>query len=309
MNAILRHLVVLPIVVPLLAGAALFFVAEAQRAVRVSLALLSTLAQLAVAVSLLYLTSDSAPYIWPEGVGVYAIGGWPAPFGIVLVADRLSAVMLTLQGVLGVSVLTYSIARWDRPGQPFHSLLQFLSMGVNGAFLTGDLFNLFVFVEILLAASYGLALRGVGATRVGTGLHYLVVNIMASVLFLIGVSMIYGVAGTLTELGFDYRNDGHCGAGAPRFNVYTTAGTYFFFGCAYGVHTPVPGTTDWTRVRFLDADAFPADGVTPFPGFGTAVVIGIDIVFDEGTDVGPGFAMLDNIDVNGMLIGKPGNAK
>jgi multicomponent K+:H+ antiporter subunit D len=105
--------------------------------------------------------------------------------------------MLTLQAVLGVAVLVYSIARWDRPGQPFHSLLQFLSMGVNGAFLTGDLFNLFVFVEILLAASYGLALRGVGPTRVGMGLHYLVVNIMASLLFLIGVAMIYGVAGTL----------------------------------------------------------------------------------------------------------------
>jgi multicomponent K+:H+ antiporter subunit D len=105
--------------------------------------------------------------------------------------------MLTLQAVLGVAVLTYSIARYDRPGQPFHSLLQFLSMGVNGAFLTGDLFNLFVFVEILLAASYGLALRGVGATRVGMGLHYLVVNIMASLLFLVGVAMIYGVAGTL----------------------------------------------------------------------------------------------------------------
>jgi hypothetical protein len=124
-----------------------------------------------------------------------------------------------------------------------------------------------------------------------------------------GGATIDGVEGiTLTELGFDYRNDGHCGAGAPRFNVYTTAGTYFFFGCAYGVHTPIAGT-DWTRVRFGNADAFPADGVTAFPGFGTAVVTGIDLVFDEGTDVGPGFAMLDNIDVNGTLMGKPGNAK
>jgi hypothetical protein len=114
---------------------------------------------------------------------------------------------------------------------------------------------------------------------------------------------------TLTELGFDYRNDGHCGAGAPRFNVYTTAGTYFFFGCAYGVHTPVPGHADWTRVRFGNADAFPADGVTAFPGFGTAVVTGIDVVFDEGTDQGVGYVMLDNIDVNGTLVGKPGNAK
>jgi multicomponent K+:H+ antiporter subunit D len=197
MNALLEHLVALPIVVPLLAGAAMLLLTESQRAARIGLALASSSLQLATAVALLYLTSDAASFIWQDGIGVYSLGSWPAPFGIVLVADRLSAVMLTLQAVLGVSVLTYSIARWDRPGQPFHSLLQFLSMGVNGAFLTGDLFNLFVFVEILLAASYGLALRGVGATRVGMGLHYLVVNIMASLLFLIGVAMIYGVAGTL----------------------------------------------------------------------------------------------------------------
>jgi hypothetical protein len=116
-------------------------------------------------------------------------------------------------------------------------------------------------------------------------------------------------SGVLSELGFDYRNDGHCGAGAPRFNVYTTAGTYFFFGCAYGVHTPSTENASWTRVRFGNGDAFPADGVTPWPGFGSVQVTGIDIVFDEGTDVGPGFAYLDNIDVNGILVGKPGNAR
>jgi multicomponent K+:H+ antiporter subunit D len=163
----------------------------------VTLALVSVVLQLAVALFLLYLTSDAAPFIWANGIGVYTLGGWPAPFGIVLVADRVSAVMLSLEAVLALAVLLYSVARWDRPGQPFHSLLQFLMMGLNGAFLTGDLFNLFVFVEILLAASYGLVLRGTGATRVGMGLHYLVVNIVASVLFLIGVAMIYGVAGTL----------------------------------------------------------------------------------------------------------------
>lgn len=197
MNALLEHLVALPIVVPLLAGAAMLLLTEAQRTARVGIAFLSGALQLTAAVVLLYLTSDAAPFIWQDGIGVYSLGGWHAPFGIVLVADRLSAVMLTLEAVLGLAVLTYSIARWDKPGQPFHTLLQFLMMGLNGAFLTGDLFNLFVFVEILLAASYGLMLRGAGATRVGAGLHYLVVNIVASLLFLIGVAMIYGVAGTL----------------------------------------------------------------------------------------------------------------
>jgi multicomponent K+:H+ antiporter subunit D len=197
LTALLEHLVALPILVPLVTGAAMLFLTESKRAARVTLSLVSATLQLAAALVLLYLTSDAAPFIWPDGIGVYRLGGWPAPFGIVLVADRLAAVMLTLQGVLGLTVLIYTIARWDRPGQPFHTLLQVLMMGVNGAFLTGDLFNLFVFVEILLAASYGLMLRGLGAIRVGMGLHYLVVNIVASVLFLIGVAMIYGVAGTL----------------------------------------------------------------------------------------------------------------
>jgi multicomponent K+:H+ antiporter subunit D len=196
-NAILRHLVVLPIAIPLITGALLFFLAEARRTARVTLATISMLSQLAVAVALLHLTSDAAAYIWQEGVGVYAIGGWPAPFGIVLVVDRLTAVMLTLGAVVSLSTLIYSVARWDRPGQPFHSLFQFLTMGLNGAFLTGDLFNLFVFFEILLAASYGLLLRGAGGPRVKSGLHYITVNLAASLLFLIGVALIYGMAGTL----------------------------------------------------------------------------------------------------------------
>lgn len=197
MTELVNHLPVLPIIVPLAAAALMLFLDESQRFARITIALGSLVVQLAVAVTMLYQTSEAAGRIWTEGVGVYAIGGWPAPFGIVLVVDRLSAMMLTLVATVSLSALVYSIAHWDRPGQPFHPLFQFLVMGQNGAFLTGDLFSLFVFFEILLAASYGLVLRGTGLTRVRTGLHYIAVNLAASFLFLIGVALIYGTAGTL----------------------------------------------------------------------------------------------------------------
>jgi multicomponent K+:H+ antiporter subunit D len=105
--------------------------------------------------------------------------------------------MVLLTSILGLAALCFSLARWHKVGSHFHTLFQLLLMGLNGAFLTGDLFNLFVFFEVLLAASYGLVLHGTGATRVKAGLHYIAVNLAASSLFLIGVSMIYGVTGTL----------------------------------------------------------------------------------------------------------------
>jgi multicomponent K+:H+ antiporter subunit D len=193
----LRHLPSLPIVVPLIAGATMIFFAEQRRRPRIVLALTSITLQLVAAVTLLYLTTDRVPDIWPEGIGAYTIGGWAAPFGIVLVVDRLSALMITLNALLALPVIVYSFARWDRVGVHYHALLQFLLVGLNGAFLTGDLFNLFVFFEILLAASYALLLHGGGTQRVKSALHFIVVNLAASFTFLIGVAMIYGVVGTL----------------------------------------------------------------------------------------------------------------
>jgi multicomponent K+:H+ antiporter subunit D len=123
---------------------------------------------------------------------------WKAPFGIVLVADRLSALMLVLAGVVSLCAALYAEAAWARASVYFHPLFQIQLMGLNGAFLTGDLFNLFVFFEVLLAASYGLQLHGSGWPRVRSGLHYIAVNLVASSLFLIGVAMLYGVTGTLS---------------------------------------------------------------------------------------------------------------
>jgi multicomponent K+:H+ antiporter subunit D len=128
---------------------------------------------------------------------VYPLGGWQAPFGIVLVLDRLSAMMLALTWTIAVPVLWYATAKWDTRGRHFHALFHFQLMGLSGAFVTGDLFNLFVFFEILLIASYVLLVHGQGAERFKAGIHYVVLNLAASALFLIGLAIIYGLTGTL----------------------------------------------------------------------------------------------------------------
>ncbi len=191
MSAWTDHLVIAPILVPMLAGAAMILAGDRRRRTVVVMGFTSTVLLLAFAA--LLLGTAGAPE-----VRIYRLGDWPAMFGIVLVQDRLSSLMLALVAVLGLAAFVSSLARWDRAGAHFHPLLQFQLMGLNGAFLTGDLFNLFVFFEVMLAASYGLALHGSGTARVRAGLHYIVINLVASLLFLIGVSVIYGISGTLS---------------------------------------------------------------------------------------------------------------
>ena len=183
-------LIVAPILIPLIAGAIFLFLGERRHVLKSAINIASTATVLALAIVLMHLTAE-------RPVTVTLIGNWQAPFGIVLVADRLSALMLVLTGILAFATLTFSLARWHSAGAHFHSLFQFLLMGLNGAFLTGDVFNLFVFFEVMLAASYGLVLHASNRARVGAGLHYIAVNLAASLLFLIGVSLIYGVTGTL----------------------------------------------------------------------------------------------------------------
>ncbi len=200
-KAAMPHLIVAPIVLPLAAAALMLFASERRRRLRASLNVLSCGAALAVAVALLLVVDERGA----AAVGVYLPANWPAPFGIVLALDRLSAMMLVVTGVIAFAAVVYSVARWDRAGVNFHPLFQLQLMGVNGAFLTVDVFNLFVFFEILLAASYGLLLHGSGAVRVRAGLHYIAVNLFASSLFLVGVAVLYGAAGTLNLADFAAR--------------------------------------------------------------------------------------------------------
>jgi len=186
------HLPVLPVLLPLFVGAVLLFFDERRRAFKSICSLGSTVLLILVAIVLIAHTKQIAPL-----ADVYRLGNWPAPFAIVLVADRLSAILLLLCAVLGLAALVFAQAHHYKAGPHFHSMMQFLLAGINGAFLTGDLFNLFVFFEVMLSASYALALHGTGVTRVRAGLHYVVINLVASAFFLIGVAMIYGVTGTL----------------------------------------------------------------------------------------------------------------
>ena len=181
---------ILPVAVPAMTAALLVLALRhslnAQRVVSV----IATIAQLAIAVGLFSLASDGEPR-------AYFLGNWPAPFGIVLVLDRLAAVMLLLTAALATGVVIASLGKWDRRGRHFHALFQFQLLGVNGAFLTGDLFNLFVFFEVLLIASYGLMLHGGGAPRLKAGFHYIAINLIGSTVFLFAVGTLYAVTGTL----------------------------------------------------------------------------------------------------------------
>jgi len=174
-----RHLLILPVLLPLVTGATLLLIDETRRTLKALINVASTALLLFVTLALMHI-ADAVP---TDGAALslsYAIGGWPAPFAIVLVLDRLAALMLVLTSVLALAALTFSMARWHRAGPHFHTLFQFLLMGLGGAFLTGDLFNLFVFFEIVLAASYGLLLHGGGVFRVRSGLHYIAINLAAS---------------------------------------------------------------------------------------------------------------------------------
>jgi len=185
------HLVILPIVLPLLAGAGLLLIDERRHTLKATLAHTAVGALLLVAMQMVRVAGTTGL------VTTYRLGAWDLPFGIVLVHDRLSALMVLLTAILALATLTFAIARWHRAGPHFHSILLFLLVGLNGAFLTGDLFNLFVFLEVLLAASYGLVLHGSGILRVRAGLHYIAINVAGAALLLIGISLLYGVTGTL----------------------------------------------------------------------------------------------------------------
>ena len=186
----MNHWIMMPLLLPLAAGMLNLLLIKSGPGPQRLVSLIAVGGLLPMAILLFRLADSGA-------IGVYQLGNWPAPFGITLVLDRLSALLLLVTAVLSWPVLLYATGGDDRRGQNFHVLFPLQVFGINGAFLTGDLFNLFVFFEILLIASYSLAVYSGGPERIRAGLHYVVLNLIGSSLFLVAIGTLYAVTGTL----------------------------------------------------------------------------------------------------------------
>ena len=240
----MTHGVILPILLPLLTAMLLVLQQETGRAGggRQRRRQASVVAMLLFVANAVWLVARAAAAPAPE---VYRVGALPGPFGIVLVLDRLSALMVLLTGLVALGSLLYGIAQGsDRRAHYFHVLFQLQVAGLAGAFLTGDLFNLFVFFEVLLIASYCLLVYGGTVPRVRAGLHYVVLNLVGSSLFLIAVGTLYGVTGTLNmaELAVRIGALGPADAGLARAAALLLLVVFALKAAVVPLHFWLPGT-------------------------------------------------------------------
>ncbi|CCE75010.1 Na+/H+ antiporter subunit D [Clavibacter nebraskensis] len=198
-------LIPLVVLVPLL-GAAAALVAARQRRLQVAVSVLALLAVVVISGVLLVLVDQ-------QGGQSVEVGGWAAPFGIVLVVDRLSALMLLISSIVLLAVLMFSIGQGledgdgETPVSIYNPTYLILAAGVFNAFVAGDLFNLYVGFEILLVASYVLLTLGGTEARIRAGVTYIVVSLVSSMLFLASIAMIYGALGTVNIAQISVRLD------------------------------------------------------------------------------------------------------
>jgi multicomponent Na+:H+ antiporter subunit D len=188
---LVAHAVVWPVLAPI-AGVALTACLWNHRAAQRAVSFASAVVILASSLLLLTVVAGS-------GVQVARFGGWAAPFGIVFAADALGAAMAVITGVLALAALVFGIAdmrrRQERAG--FHMLFNGLLAGVNGAFLTGDIFNLYVWFEVMLITAMGLLVIGRTRSQLDGTFKYAILNLFSTLLFLTGVAVLYGTTGTL----------------------------------------------------------------------------------------------------------------
>lgn len=185
----MNHLIAAPFLLPGLTACILVLLGNSLRWQRV--VSIGSSALCAVVCGVLLVHAESGPAL------VYAFGNWPAHLGVVFVLDRLSATMIAMSAIVALAALLHSVPRWDEGGRHFHAIFHCQCMGLNGAFLTGDLFNLFVCFEIMLISSYALLSHGGGVPRLRANVSYVTLNLTGSALFLIAVSLLYRAGGTL----------------------------------------------------------------------------------------------------------------
>jgi len=186
----MNHLPILPILLPSLAGTLMLLPPLSKRVKAQRWIACLVLIVLMAIVAMLILCAQRQTM-------TYALGGWQPPFGIVLVVDRFAALLLAVTAILAFCAGIYSADKEGRQSSLFYPLFLFQVMGINGAFLTGDLFNLFVFFEILLIASYALLIHGGGKEKTKAGFHYVTLNLIGSALFLVALGTLYGTMGSL----------------------------------------------------------------------------------------------------------------
>lgn len=230
-------LVALPILVPLTTAALAFALWRHPRA--------QALLSIAGGAALLASTIALVAVVHARGILALQAGGWPAPFGITLVADGLGALMALLAAIVGAAVLVYALDDVAAPARAFgfHPLVHVLLAGVGGAFLTGDLFNLYVWFEVLLIASFVLLTLGGRRDQLQGGLHYVAMNLVSSALFLAGAGILYGIAGTLNLADLSIRL-----ADTPHRGLVTTAGLLFF--AAFGIKAAVFPVFFWLPASY-----------------------------------------------------------
>lgn len=222
-------LLILPIIIPMFTGILVVFFRSSLRTQR----LVSLIGAGALLASSIALVID----VYQHGIQAAQMGNWPAPYGITLVADLFGALMVVLAGTVGTAVAVYSLVSIDRQREQFayHPLYHFLLMGVCGAFLTGDLFNLYVWFEVMLMASFVLMALGGERGQMEGAIKYVALNLFSSAMFLSALGLLYAMAGTLNMADLAQKFSENPPTQYP--GLVTAVGTLFMI--AFGIKAAV----------------------------------------------------------------------
>ncbi|MDV6230990.1 MULTISPECIES: Na+/H+ antiporter subunit D [Rhodococcus] len=273
--AVIDVLTPLPVLIPMLAAASTLVLGRRPRAQRF-ITIVALTAVVAISSVMLYLADR-------DGTSALQVGGWDSPLGISLVVDRLSAMMLVVSSIVLLAVMVYSIGQGIRDGsenQPVSIFLPTylaLTAGVCNAFLAGDLFNLFVGFEVLLAASFVLLTLGASADRVRAGVSYVMVSMVSSLIFLIGIALVYAATGTL--------NLAHIAVRMDDITPGTRTAIFAVLLVAFGIKAAVFPLSTWLPDSYPTA---PAPVTAVFAGLLTkvgvyAIIRAHTLLFPDGS--------------------------